>query len=94
MVNVMKIQTTVLFFAAVLVSGFAFAEQGSAISNESLVIASTNTGQKSFNNNDLNGDGQISRVEARAGNLPRLFIFMDKNGDNMISRKEFNFTEH
>ena len=88
----MKTQATALFIALALASGIAFAEQGSAKLNQTMDIASTNTGQTSFNNNDQNGDGFISSKEAEAGNLPGLFIFMDRNHDNMISHKEFNFT--
>ncbi|MFQ3786323.1 hypothetical protein [Halomonas sp. A29] len=89
----MKAQKTALFLALALASGVAFAERGA----EELVPAvatSSATGQNSFEQLDLDGDGRISREEAQAGTLPEIFLFMDRNHDGVISRQEFNFHPH
>lgn len=86
----MKAQKTSLFLALGLASGVAFAEMGA----EELVPAtasSSATGQNSFEQLDQDGDGRISREEAKAGSLPDIFVVLDRDHNGEISRQEFNF---
>lgn len=86
----MKTQKTALFLALALASGVAFAERDAGIP---LAASSGNSGQNSFEKLDLDSDGHLSREEAEMGSLPDIFLFMDRNGDGVLTRQEFNHRE-
>ncbi|MCE8016532.1 hypothetical protein HOP62_10670 [Halomonas sp. MCCC 1A17488] len=79
-----------LFLALALTSGAALAEMGA----EELVppsASSSASGQNGFEQLDQDGDGRISREEAREAALPEAFIILDRDHNGEISRQEFNF---
>ncbi|QTP61106.1 EF-hand domain-containing protein [Billgrantia antri] len=86
----MKAQKTALFLALALSSGVALAEMGA----EQLIpptASSSASGQNGFEQLDRDGDGRISREEAKAGTLPEVFVILDRDHNGAISRQEFNF---
>ncbi|MDI5985407.1 hypothetical protein QLQ85_11465 [Halomonas sp. M4R5S39] len=89
----MKTQKTALFLALALASGVALAERGAADLQIPLATSTGTSDQNSFEKLDLDNDSRLSHDEAEAGTLPRIFLFMDRNHDGVLSRQEFNYRE-
>ncbi|WP_197038345.1 EF-hand domain-containing protein [Billgrantia saliphila] len=87
----MKTLKSALLLALALASGVTLAEQGEGPLALPHLASSNTAGQDSFDRLDVNGDGYISLEEDQAGRLPGIFLFMDRNHDDLISRQEFHF---